>query len=178
MHWQVIELADFGDGYPEYVMAALRKLASRQNVSALDAVLQSMTGQDGFRTERDSVFTAGMGQAFERVGHFTNSGDIYAPTPLDKSPGMLVNIVLVFGPGHGKTMTLPDTSAHKDMPLVWMEESQPLANFYADGAGPDMLSVDLKLYRHLYYYHDEIDNDTEYCTIYVHDERCCDKVMP
>lgn len=107
-------------------------------------------------------------------------GDLYADTPLpDQSHReMLVNIVFVFGPAHGKTMTLPGHCVRPGQPVVWMEEREAFVNMDAFGGAGGRSALGNMPPIHQYFRHDDIDNDTEYCTIYVHDSRCCDKVMP
>lgn len=80
-----------------------------------------------------------------------------------------MNIVLLFGPGHGTALSLPDDARPE---VLWQEPSVP--TFYAnDAAVPRQV-------MHRYFKFDDVDgsSDSEDCVLYVHGPKCCRRTMP
>ena len=89
---------------------------------------------------------------------------------LEESPTQSTNALLMFGPAHGQTMVIPNDTHG----VLWEETEQPI-----------WLPVDyskqqpIRRRTHTYRREDEYESSNmEECTIFVHDEKCCDARMP
>lgn len=78
----------------------------------------------------------------------------------------MTHILLVFGPGHGRTVTL----GKPEREIFWMEDRQMPLHFseVAWHQAIDRSNI------HRYFRLEELSNDNfEEVTIYTHDDRCC-----
>jgi hypothetical protein len=96
--------------------------------------------------------------------------DEYQQQVLNAMKTQQTHIILIFGPGHGQTMTLGGPPADE---IVWQESQEPV--FYADNAGPDELLRNSRRGIHRYRLNDEMESaQMEEVAIYTHHERCCE----
>ena len=84
------------------------------------------------------------------------------------------NALLMFGPAHGQTMVIPNDTHGVLWQETWQETEPPI-----------WLPVDyskqqpIRRRTHTYRREDEYESSNmEECTIFVHDEKCCDARMP
>lgn len=125
----------------------------------------------------------------EFLRHFSEAdkyvNDIYdnvSPREPWNVPTRNVDVLLMFGPLHGKTFNLPLSCLTSDV-LVAMEEHtersmyqlNPMYTSMIDG--PNGLNEGMPP-RHFYKKMDEFGNSNmEECLLYVHDDSCCEKTM-
>ena len=91
-----------------------------------------------------------------------------------QSPTQSTNALLMFGPAHGCTMVIPNNTHGVLWQETWQETEPPI-----------WLPVDyskqqpIRRRTHTYRREDEYESSNmEECTIFVHDEKCCDARMP
>lgn len=99
--------------------------------------------------------------------------DDYQQQVLNAMKTQQTHIILLFGPGHGQTMTLGGPPADE---IVWQEASEPT---FQELSGRDAILEDMarsKRNIHRYRLSDEMESaQMEEVAIYVHHERCCEK---
>jgi len=84
------------------------------------------------------------------------------------------NALLMFGPAHGQTMVIPNNTHGVLWEETWQETEPPIWE-------PVDYSKQRPIRRrtHTYRREDEYESSNmEECTIFVHDEKCCDARMP
>lgn len=149
----------------------------RAAMEANDKLMRD-TGEPQKRSEGMSILddianSAGFNSIEEMLKASENARPVneYQQRVLDDMRTRQTHIILLFGPGHGQTMTLSGPPADE---IVWQESQVP--RFYANDASPADILSDSRRGRHVYRLNDEMESaQMEECAIYVHHERCCDR---
>lgn len=82
--------------------------------------------------------------------------------------------ILLFGPSHGTCMNIV-----AGCPVVYTADSEPPDFRPMDNMTPQEMIAATKIHRHTYRYQDVMSSmNGEDVAIYVHDENCCEKVIP
>jgi hypothetical protein len=120
----------------------------------------------------------------ERVQQVTMRGDLYANSPTSPTVQRNVDVLLMFGPLHGKTFCLPPSCLTNGV-LVAMEEIDD--NHRATERRLMQMNPGYDVYRpmglemqpsHFYKKMEEYSNSNmEEVVLYAHDDSCCEKTM-
>lgn len=172
--------ADFNDGH-ESAWNSIGKMADGEEVFArpYDGSDAPPPDPDWSNIQQKELFDSAPelrnARYLEAFRQFIQEGEAIGRAQFQGQPKeipIMVNILLMFGPGHGQTMQLPEDLCAKQ--IVWQEPTDFAFDQASTFGNPYGLPSKKKI--HAYQKMEEFSSpNMEDCILYAHHDDCCDK---